>query len=88
MPPSNSQNFMKKFIPLASFLLLNNAFIFSLPGHEIPFCIKMNHARQSNARTSLSESEDVDGQCFSSGPKCEFILKKKKNAVGRLISGK
>ncbi|XP_065057900.1 uncharacterized protein LOC135685764 isoform X2 [Rhopilema esculentum] len=59
---------------------------YPLMGHEIPFCIKMNHIRQAscNVDSPVTERTEFDPEQVHSRSKCEFILKKKKNSTGRL----
>eukprot|EP00795_Rhopilema_esculentum_P017584 gene17584-9219_t len=62
---------------------------YPLMGHEIPFCIKMNHIRQAscNVDSPVTERTEFDPEQVHSRSKCEFILKKKKNSTGRLDVG-
>ena len=63
--------------------------ISKFPGHEIPFCIKMNHIRQASCHVDspVTERTEFDQEQVHSRSKCEFILKKKKNSTGRLDVG-
>ena len=59
-------------------------------GHEIPFCIKMNHMKQANINLDspiVDRSEFIEERSFLRS-KCEFILKKKKSSASRLEVGK
>eukprot|EP00794_Sanderia_malayensis_P000086 gene86-686_t len=63
---------------------------YPLIGHEIPYCIKMNHVRQSNANSpNASPLPDNELNLKPESPKsrCEFILKKKKDSRPRIEFG-